>query len=527
MLQHQPALPTRPHRFARIVAWLCALALLLPAAAPAAAAPAGVGPKQPKSGGTLVIARRVDAIQFDPVQVDDNPSLFLVVNLYDGLLNVPPEGVGTEPGVAASWEVAQDGRVYTFRIRDGIRFRDGTSLTSADVKWSIDRVRSEKGTWKQTYETITEVEALDEKTVRITQSIPWSPLPAALAMFPAGIASKATFDVPNPDWDRSNGSGPYYLDRWERKSELVFKKNPYYWKPGQPYLDEIIFKIVPDDNARILMMQGGQIDVINDLPLNQVDILNANPNVTAKVYPIQAMTSIGINNEKEPLDDVKIRQALNYATDKDALNRVVYFGKAEIQTSPIPKGAFFDSSLKGYPYDLAKARELMAQSKAPNGFTVEFIVQSGNLTNNQIATFVKEQWRQIGVEVNIVQMEAANARTRIRSGEYQLAVSGWTNDMDDPTQVINYTANGEYGTYATWTRYNNPQVNQWIRQADLELDPQKRQQLYSQIQRQVLDDAPRVFLVFWPEASAYGKHVEGFFIGGLSYFRLENIWINK
>src|SRR5262249_37872371 len=111
---------------------------------------------------------------------------------------------------------------------------------------------------------------------RLMKSIPWAPLPAAIGMFPAVITPKATFDVAEPDWDKTNGTGPYYLDRWAKKSELVFKRNPYYWQPGKPYLDEITLKIIPDDNGRLLQIQGGQIDVMTDLPLNQVDILGMN-----------------------------------------------------------------------------------------------------------------------------------------------------------------------------------------------------------------------------------------------------------
>src|SRR5205823_7266039 len=147
----------------------------------------------------------------------------------------------------------------------------------------------------------------------------------------------------------------------ERQVQAVLKPNPNYWEPGKPYLDEIVIKIIPDDNARILQLQGGQVDLILDLPLSQVPILSQNPNLVAKAYQQQALTAIRLNHTTPPLDNVKVRQALNYATDKDAINKAVYFELAEIQNSPIPKGIFWDKDSKPYPYDLAKAKQLMAE----------------------------------------------------------------------------------------------------------------------------------------------------------------------
>ena len=188
------------------------------------------------------------------------------------------------------------------------------------------------------------------------------------------------------------------------------------------------------------------------------------------------MTFIMLNNSKKPLDDVKVRQALNYATDKDAINKAVYFGFAKVANAPIPPGMYQATDLPGYPFDLEKAKQLMAESSAPNGFDLEMQVRSGNTEYLNVATILKDQWAKLGVNVNIVNLETSVVRTNYREGNYQSQPSGWTNDMNDPTQIVNYEMRGGEGTqFAYWTRYNNPELNDMITKADLELDPTKRE----------------------------------------------------
>ena len=166
-----------------------------------------------------------------------------------------------------------------------------------------------------------------------------------------------------------------------------------------------------------------------------------------------------------------MRQALNYATDKEAIIKGVFFGQATFANAPIPPGMYQDKSLPGYPFDLEKAKQLMAESSAPNGFDLEMQVRSGNADYANMATIVKDQWAKIGVNVNIVNLETSVVRTNYREGNYQSMPSGWTNDMNDPTQVVNYEMRGGSSPFAYWTRYNNPELNDMITKADLELDP--------------------------------------------------------
>jgi peptide/nickel transport system substrate-binding protein len=242
---------------------------------------------------------------------------------------------------------------------------------------------------------------------------------------------------------------------------------------------------------------------------------------------VQALSNMIINVQKKPLDDVKIRQALNYATDKEAIIKNVYFGQAKFQNSPIPPGMYWDKDLPGYPFDLEKARQLMKESSAPDGFTVEMQVRAGNAEYQNIATIVKDQWAKIGVNVNLVNLETSLVRTNYRSGAYEIMPIGFSNDMNDPTQPVNFMMKGDVSPFAYWTHWDDPALDAKIAKADLEMDPKVRESLYKEIQKTFLDAAPQIFLVYRPDAAAWQKSVEGFAIEGLSYYRFENVKINQ
>ena len=241
------------------------------------------------------------------------------------------------------------------------------------------------------------------------------------------------------------------------------------------------------------------------------------------------MYFIMLNNTVKPLDDVKVRQALNYATDKDAIAKTVFFGQAKPANAPIPPGMYQASDLPGYPFDLDKAKQLMKESSSPNGFKLEMQVRSGNADYQNIATIVKDEWAKIGVDVNLVNLETSVVRTNYRAGKYESMPSGWTNDMNDPTQIVNYEMrSGEGSQFAYWTRYDNSGPEQADRRkADIELDPAKRAAMYHDIQKTFQDDAPVVWTVYAPATAAWQNYVEGFFIDGLSYYRFETVKINK
>ena len=501
------------------------------ASAGSGAVAASAAPKAPK---VLKMARNAEPFSpFVPWQIDDNPALFLSVNVYDSLLRTTKDGTGVEPGLASKWESSADGLTWTFTLRDGVKFSDGSALKANDVKVSLDLARGgEKSGWKDNYVAIKDITATDDKTVKIVLTQPYAPLLSVLAMFSGGVMpaemAKAT-DAKTYDnalaW-KTNGTGAYYVESWKKGDPIIMKRNPNYWR-GTPAVDEVRIEYIPDDNTRTLKLQGGETDLIDFVPFSQVAALGAQPNVKSQTFTIQQTAFVILNNSKPPLNDVKVRQALNYATDKDAIIKSVYFGQAKFMNSPIPQGTHWDKSLPGYPYDLEKAKKLMAESSGAGGFKMDMQVRSGNTNFANTAVILKEAWAKLGVTVDIQTIETSVVRTNYRAGNFQSTPSAWTNDMNDPTQIVNYAMRGGASPFAYWTRYNDPDLNAKITKADLEQDTTKRAGLYSEIQKIYLDAAPLVFIAYLGATAAWRSYVEGFAIDGLSYYRFEDVKINK
>lgn len=500
-------------------------ATTVPGGAPTTAAPAGAK--------VLRMARNAEPFSpFIPWQIDDNPCLFISVNVYDTLLRTTKDGMSVEPGLADKWDSSADGLTWTFNLHPGVKFSDGTAMKASDVKASLDMVRKgTKSAWADSYKAIKDVTAKDDNTVVITLAEPHAPILSELAMFSAAVlpADLATAsdakDFDNTKAWVSRGTGAYMVNGWAKGSPLVLKRNPNYWRAA-PAVGEVDIEYIPDDNTRILKLQGGQTDIIDFVPLSQIAPLSAQPNVKAQAFPIQQFTNVMFNVTKPPLDDVNVRQALNYAADKDAIIKTVYFGQAQMMTSPIPQGTYWDKTLPGYKFDLAKAQALMKASKVPNGFTLDMILRSGNTDHANIATILKDAYAKIGVTLNIQTLDTAVVRTNYRAGDYMSTIGGWTNDMNDPTEIVNYEMRGGASPFAYWTRYNDPAVNAKITQADLEQDKTKRAQLYAELQKTYLDAAPFVFLVYNPATAAWRNNVSGFMIDGLSYYRFEDVKLN-
>ena len=322
------------------------------ATAPAASAVA-VAP--PGKGKLLRMARNEEpGYPFIGWSSEDNSSEFTMLNIYDGLVRPTKDGQGYEPALATKWETSADGKTWTFTLRDA-KFSDGKPVVAADVKASLDMARtSPKSTWKATYKQITDVQAADDKTVKIGLAQPHPPLLAELGMWvaqimPADMANAV--DQAGYDTYKTRGTGAYFLDGWKKGDVMVLKKNPFYWKQPHNGPDEVHIEFIPDDNTRVLKLQGGETDLIDFVPYSQIQSLNQGT-TKAQAFTIQTYTDLTMNNTIKPLDDKNVRQALNYALDKDAIIKTVFFGQGQVQTSPIPPGAYWDKTLKGYPFNL-------------------------------------------------------------------------------------------------------------------------------------------------------------------------------
>jgi len=499
-------------------------------------------------GGQLTYGRYADSLFLDPVLNDANLDIWILTNLYDTLLQPTDDGKSVRPGLASTYVVSGDGKSMRLVLRSGIRFADGSPITSADVKWSLDRARNpDNGAWNGLLESIQSV-AANGNVVTLTLKHPDPTLPSALATFNSAIMPQKLFAAAPGANDAAKakafaekpvGSGPFVLSEWKRGSYMVLKRNPYYWKKGEdgkalPYLDTLRFEIIPDDNTRILKLQAGEIQGAEFIPLSRVAELKASPKLNMMLFPSTKVNDIIMNNRPKlkdgtanPLSDVRVRQALNYAVNRDALIALVTFGTGKPMKSYMSSATpLFDASQKGYTYDPAKAKALLAAAGYKNGIDVTSMATSGSADDQALLTALQQMWGAVGVRLKIEQLDAATKTARYRANDFQMRTGAWTDDIADPSEITGYYAVSG-ATEAAHTGFRSDAIEKLFDQSQQETSRVKRAGLYRQIQTLYTNAAPTVYLFETPYPVALTKNVKGFIQIPLGYNIFERTSIEK
>jgi peptide/nickel transport system substrate-binding protein len=494
---------------------------------PLAASLAAAQAEQPKSGGTITMSLAdQDVTSFDPPMPPDNMSIWTMLLFYDQLIRPAPDGKSLEPGLAESWDVSPDGKTYTFHLRDA-KFHDGSPVTAEDVAFCLKRASTIQGApWQFMYTAIDTTEAPDPKTAVVKLKSVWAPFEADVAMFAASIFPKKAFEAQGDKFfQKPIGSGPFMFDSREPDVQVVLKKNPNYWEAGKPYLDGATFKVLTDANARMLQFQGGELDIVTLVPYNQLDPMKANPDVVLLEDAVAKIDIISIQVTRKPFDDRTLRQAMNYAVNKDAIIQNVLFGAGKLATTFLPLMPGHDPNSPGYPYNLAKAKELVAQSSGKDGFKGELIYTAGDTTQAQICQLVAADLAQIGGQITVTAVDGNTLLQKLfTTFDFQLCKAYYTTDIVDPDELASFAALGSGGAKAMGSNYSNPEVDKLIVQAQSETDKAKRQDLYNQIQKLHLDDAPFIFLFYPGGNTATQKYVKDFHVLPTGNYRLWETW---
>jgi peptide/nickel transport system substrate-binding protein len=486
----------------------------------------------PQRGGTLTYARTGEPSTLDPNNgLADIYGIQVQMQIFSRLVEVRPGSNKVVPGLARSWSESKDGLSWTFHLRDA-KFSNGRPVTSADVVFSLERVLDPKvdTVFAVPYnEFMKSVQASDSQTVVIHLKHPYSGLPLWLSAFVPGIVSKVDMKRMGVKGyaARPIGSGPFTLQSWRRGSQLILVRNPYYWRKGLPYLDKVVINTVANDNTRVLQIQSGQVDLADDLPFSQISKLEADRNLTFIARAIGPVAGVFLNLNKRPLGELEVRQALNYATPKAQINEVVFKGRGEIANSIAPKVGYWSKDVKPYPYDVAKAKELLAKSSVPNGFNVKLEIVGTDEPSAQTAQILQKAWGDIGVRVKIVQSDIGTAFTHILGSNFEtnlMPPSAWGEDIpSEEEHFINIA--GAWGRQVFG--YDSAKVRRLTRQATTTNDEKLRNEVLPQIQQAMMDDPCFVPIVFAPVRAAFRKNVHGFDYTQTNWAPLESVWLNN
>jgi peptide/nickel transport system substrate-binding protein len=421
-------------------------------------------------------------------------------NIQEALVKVDEQGK-LVPWLAERWQASADGLTWTFVLRRGVKFHNGRPFTAEDAKFVLERARNPetKHPHAKNYEDIATVQARDEQTVVIT-------LKKVNAMFLYNLARQGSVMYPKEAVEQQKsqpvGTGPFVLARWERGDRIVLKRNPDYWAKGLPRLEQVTFRFIPDPNAALAALRAGDIDIMGfGLGPESVDVVRQDPNLKVSVGETTNDVILALNNSRKPYSDLRVRRALTHAIDKDEVVKGAMFGLGRVLGTNIdPLNPYFIDMSKAVPYDPARAKALLTEAGYPQGFDAVLKVTPQYPYTVRTGEVLAQQLGKVGVRVKLEQIEWGQWLDRVyKQADYDMTIIGHAEAWD----AENY-ANPNY-----YFRYDSPRFQEVYRQSEATLDDRKRRELYAELQRIMVDEAPVVWLYIHPRLVAAKKGVQG------------------
>ena len=464
---------------------------------------AGVVPALAEAQGTFRVAVGVDPDTLDPVQMTTTTVANMVDYVIETLTFIDPEGK-IQPGLTESWSVSPDGLQVTLKLRRGVTFHDGTPLDAKAVKWNLDRVKDPalRVPIRAPF-PMKEIEAVDATTVRVTLTRPSAPFVSALSWTTSAIVSPAAADKQGNEYKNivhPVGTGPYVFKERKKGESLTVTRFDRYWGT-KPHYDTVVFRIVPEAATRESLILAGQVDLIVLPPIADLPALGKNPAVKVLLAPSDRTIFIAMNNTKPPLNDVRVRQALNYAVDKNAIIQSVLFGAADLMDAPMAPSLFGYCRTGAYEFNPGKAKQLLAEAGVKPGTKIPFIHPTGRYVQDKEASqAIAGYLREVGIEPELATMDWPSYVRIINAGPadkttHFLSYLGWAPAfLDAAQQSLQFLSSYHPPAGLATTFYKDPGVDEKIMAADADSNPDKRKALYCDISKKVWADAPWIFL---------------------------------
>jgi ABC-type transport system substrate-binding protein len=477
---------------------------------PAAAAPTQAAAPQPGvRGGTLTIALSAEPVDTDPANTGGTPSAAAEMLMYNGLVNLTPDQ-HIVPDLAESWTVAD--ATWTFKLRQGVKFHDGTPFNAAAVKYMFDRylVNSEKvrraGDWLP---YLASVEAVDDATVQFkTKGIDAFFLNRLAGE--VGIVSPTQHQKLGKDYLKNPvGTGPFKFKEWVPGVNITVVRNDDYFG-DKAYLDQVTMRPISEDTTRALALQTGEVQLATPITPEQISQLQNDPsiNIISRATTLNLM--FGMNNTKTPFDNVKVRQALNYAIDRDAIVKNVYSGLAQAMQGAVPRAALNYAPVTGYSYDPDKAKQMLADVGFPSGFTTSLTGTKGRYFKDfELIQAIQQYLKAVNVTANINIVEWARYLELVRQPPDQTPMEMWLDGWNGGTAASLFQQRWNCNSFAPNGQnvhgFCDAGIDQLVAQAGTTLDDTRRQDLLTQAQQMISVDAPSIWGVASTETTGHLK----------------------
>ena len=439
----------------------------------------------------------------------------LIGNVYEALLSRDSDNK-VQPGLAKSWDISKDGKTYTFHLNQNMTFSNGDKLDADDVAWSINQLKEKQYYNANQVASLDKAEAVDANTVKLTLSTPDSNLLWYLTGRPGLVFDKnAKYNAKT----EAVGSGPYTVESFDSASKMVLKANAKYWGTAhKPATQNVVIRFLTDDNAAVNALKSGDVDVLSPVNATLAKSLDASTyTVSAADGSDKFVLAFNCTNAK--LKDKRVRQALNLAINRQALVKVAFAGYATPATGVVPPSIAYAQSYPAWPYDPAKARQLLKEAGYPNGFSTTLWSSHNHSTAQKVLQFTQQQLAQVGIKAQVTAMDAGQRAAEVEGkGQKESGVrmfyTGWSASTGEADWALSplFASQNWPPTLFNTAFYSNPQVDNALSEALKTTDPQQKTKLYKEAQDIIWKESPWVPLVVEKLVSAHSKNLTGFYI---------------
>jgi peptide/nickel transport system substrate-binding protein len=505
------------------------------------------GGGQGGGGNIFTFGRGADSVSLDPINMADTESSKVCRQIFDGLLDFAPESTDVVPALATEVPQPENGGLqYTFNLREGVKFHDGEPLNAEAVVFNFERWRFtdneyHTGGGSQTTEfsyysamfngydddsVIESVEAVDDYAVRFTLKEPQGPFLKNVAMITFAMASpKAIRENVENFWQEPVGTGPFKFVSWDKGSQLKLEKNADWWGTdlpegeggGGPFVDQVVFRSIPDNTSRTAALTGGQLSAADGLPPDDVPTVQQAEGLKIDYRPPLTIGYLAMNVQKEPFNDPKVRQAINMAIDMPKIVEAFFGDTGDVATTYMPPTVpFFDDQIEHYPFDPEGARQMLQEAGVENLEPTLWympIPRPYIPDGKGIAQAMQQDLKEVGINAKLVTYEWGTYLQRTGKGDHDMALLGWTGDNGDPDNFLNVLLSSKTATETSALNiayYKNPEVDKILDQAQTSIDENERQKLYFQAQEMLVDDAPWVPIAYVKPPVGLQNQVQGF-----------------
>ncbi|MFD2413898.1 ABC transporter substrate-binding protein [Paenibacillus rhizoplanae] len=497
-------------------------------ASTAPAATESVSTAEPATGGTFVYGRPASVTSFDLHNQITSNNAFAIDKVFESLVAFDSKGEITDQ-LAASHTISEDGLTYTFVLRDGLKFSNGTPVTPEDAVFSLQRHLKVGGPLAISAK-VDAVKAQDEKTLVITLKEPYTPFISELSNFSNGILPNNFGGVTEEEFFKKPvGTGPFVIETWDPAGDVTFTKNTNYWKEGQPYIDKLVYKLIQDDSQAINQLKAGAVNAVEALSLQNAGEIKDGADTTVVTNGSWVTEQLFFNTLDKHFSDVHVRRALALALDRDGLTKALTFGYAQTATSLLPSTIPYNANdkIKALSFDPAAAKAELAKSAFPDGFSTKLLVASGNSTRAQEAQIIQAAGQAIGIKIEIESVELATFRERFFAYDFAAMLNSGQADSPEANSILAFQTDPEGFSKSYWTHYTNEKVTKLLYEGQKTADGEGRATIYTELLQTLADEVPYIPLYYPDILIGARSSVDGLVVLPNGSIRLEDVRLAK